>query len=31
MHVSDVTKEIIYIRSLLRSMGFAQDGPKPVF
>ena len=31
MSVSDVTQEIIYIRSLLRSMGFAEDGPTPVF
>ena len=31
MSVSDVTREIIYIRSLLRSMGFAQDSPTPVF
>ncbi len=34
MSASDVTKEIIYIRSLLRSMGFAQGGlavPAPVF
>ena len=31
MLVSDVTEEITYLRSLLRSMGFAQDGPTPVF
>ena len=31
MSVSDVTKEIIYLRSLLNSMGFAQMGPTPVF
>ena len=31
MSVSDVTKEIIYLRSLLNSMGFAQMGPTPLF
>ena len=31
MSVSDVTKEIIYLRSLLDKMGFAQTGPTPVF
>ena len=31
MSVSDVTKEIIYLRSLLGRMGFAQTGPTPVF
>ena len=31
MSVSDATKEIIYLRSLLGSMGFGQTGPTPVF
>jgi hypothetical protein len=30
MSVSDITKEIIYPRSLLNNMGFAQTGPTPV-
>ena len=31
MAVSDFSKEIIYLRQLLRNMGFPQDGPTTVY